>query len=33
VPVFCYVQGMESMACVALQNGEMTKVGVQTFPG
>ena len=33
VPVFCYVQGMESSACVALQNGEMTKVGVQTFPG
>ena len=33
VPVFCYVQGMESLACVALQNGEMTKVGVQSFPG
>ena len=32
-PVFCYVQGMESEACVALQNGVMTKVGVQTFPG
>jgi hypothetical protein len=33
VPVFCYVQGMESEACVALQNGEMTKIGVQSFPG
>jgi hypothetical protein len=33
VPVFCYVQGMESEACVALQNGAMTKVGVQSFPG
>jgi hypothetical protein len=33
VPVFCYVQGMESEACVALQDGAMTKIGVQTFPG
>ena len=33
VPVFCYVQGMESEACIALQNGEMSKIGVQTFPG
>ncbi len=33
VPVFCYVQGMESQACVALQNGSMTKIGVQSFPG
>lgn len=33
VPLFCYVQGMESQACVALQNGQMTKVGVQSFPG
>ncbi|MBS0384552.1 MAG: hypothetical protein JSS00_04300 [Proteobacteria bacterium] len=33
VPVFCYVQGMESQACVALQDGAMTKVGVQSFPG
>ena len=34
-PLFCYVQGMESMACVALDpaNGEMTKLGVQSFPG
>ncbi len=34
LPLFCYVQGMESMACVALgTDGQMTKVGVQTFPG
>lgn len=32
-PLFCYVQGMESQACVALQNGAMSKVGVQSFPG
>jgi len=33
-PVFCYVQGMESMACVGLsKDGQMTKIGVQTFPG
>lgn len=32
--VFCYVQGMESMACVAIaRDGTATKVGVQTFPG
>ncbi len=34
LPVFCYVQGMESMSCVALsKDGQMTKIGVQTFPG
>jgi hypothetical protein len=33
-PIFCYVQGMESMACIAFANdGQMTKVGVQSFPG
>lgn len=32
-PMFCYVQGMESYACHALENGVLTKVGVQTFPG
>jgi hypothetical protein len=33
-PVLCYVQGMESMACVALANdGQITKIGVQSFPG
>lgn len=32
-PMFCYVQGMESEACVALENGQITKIGVQSFPG
>lgn len=32
-PLFCYVQGMESMACLALEDGQFTKIGVQTFPG
>lgn len=32
-PLYCYVQGMESLACLAFENGELTKVGVQTFPG
>jgi len=32
-PVFCYVQGMESMSCVALIEGGMVKLGVQSFPG
>lgn len=33
-PVYCYVQGMESMACLTVdpENG-LYKVGVQTFPG
>jgi hypothetical protein len=33
VPVFCYVQGMESLACVVLKDGGMSKIGLQTFPG
>lgn len=33
LPLFCYVQGMESMACVALADGQLSKIGVQTFPG
>ena len=33
-PLFCYVQGMESQACVVLMpDGVIVKVGVQTFPG
>ncbi|MEQ1618533.1 MAG: hypothetical protein ABL883_09350 [Terricaulis sp.] len=32
-PLFCFVQGGESQACLALQNGVLTKVGVQLFPG
>lgn len=33
-PLFCYVQGAESMACVQkLENGQVVQAGVQTFPG
>lgn len=32
-PMYCYVQGMESAACLALEDGALTKIGVQTFPG
>lgn len=32
-PMFCYVQGMESEACLALENGAVVKIGVQSFPG
>jgi hypothetical protein len=34
-PLLCYVQGSESMACLALDaRGEaLTKIGLQTFPG
>ncbi len=33
LPLFCYVQGMESMGCLAAADGEVTKIGVQSFPG
>lgn len=33
VPVYCYVQGMESMNCLALEDGILTSVGLQSFPG
>jgi hypothetical protein len=32
-PMYCYVQGMESLACAALRDGALQSVGVQTFPG
>jgi hypothetical protein len=32
-PLYCYVQGMESQACLALRDGRLDKVGVQSFPG
>lgn len=32
-PMYCYVQGMESLNCLALQDGSLESVGVQTFPG
>jgi hypothetical protein len=31
--LFCFAQGGESLACYALQDGRMDRVGVQTFPG
>lgn len=33
LPMFCFVQGMESMACHVLEDGALTKLGVQSFPG
>lgn len=32
-PMYCYVQGLESLACFALENGRLTKIGAQSFPG
>ncbi len=32
-PLFCFVQGMESQACFAMINGQLEKIGLQTFPG
>lgn len=33
VPLYCYVQGMESSNCLALRDGALESVGVQSFPG
>jgi hypothetical protein len=34
VPVYCFVQGMESMRCVVLtKEGTINEVGIQSFPG
>lgn len=35
VPTFCFVQGMESLACIVKdpESGGLYKIGVQTFPG
>jgi hypothetical protein len=33
LPLFCYVQGAESMRCVVVENGVLRSIGVQTFPG
>ncbi len=33
VPLYCYVQGMESLNCLALRDGALESVGVQSFPG
>lgn len=32
-PMYCYVQGMESLNCLALRDGALETVGVQSFPG
>jgi len=32
-PLFCYVQGMESMRCVAWIDNSIASVGLQLFPG
>lgn len=32
-PMFCYVQGMESLACLMEFDERLEKVGVQSFPG
>jgi len=32
-PMFCHVQGGESMACYAVDGDVLTKVGLQSFPG
>ena len=32
-PMFCYVQGLESLACLVELNGRLEKIGVQAFPG
>lgn len=33
LPMYCFVQGMESLSCLVLQDGALMKVGVQAFPG
>lgn len=32
-PMFCYVQGMESVSCITYGDGGIERIGVQTFPG
>ncbi|MGE3142466.1 MAG: hypothetical protein AB7L65_04040 [Hyphomonadaceae bacterium] len=33
LPMFCFTQGLESLACYVLENGALERLGVQTFPG
>lgn len=33
VPVFCYVQGMESLNCLGYLDGGLTAIGIQSFRG
>ncbi len=32
-PMFCYVQGMESLSCIIYGDGGIEHIGVQAFPG
>ncbi|NJR20546.1 MAG: hypothetical protein HC777_03195 [Hyphomonadaceae bacterium] len=32
-PVYCYVQGMESLNCLMLRAGTLVPFGIQSFPG
>jgi hypothetical protein len=32
-PMFCYVQGLESLACLVMSDEGLEKIGVQSFPG
>lgn len=32
-PMWCFVQGMESQACLVLRDGRLTDLGAQSFPG
>jgi hypothetical protein len=32
-PMFCYIQGMESIACLVEFDDRLEKIGVQSFPG
>lgn len=33
LPVFCYVQGMESGNCLIVDKGTVVELGIQSFPG
>jgi ABC-type Fe3+-hydroxamate transport system substrate-binding protein len=33
LPLYCYVQGMESLACLSYGDNGIEKIGVQAFPG
>lgn len=32
-PAYCFPQGMESLRCLALRDGEIEEIGLQLFPG
>lgn len=33
LPLFCYVQGAETMRCVVVEKGVLRSIGLQSFPG